>query len=97
MDRRQLDLVTARVRDVGARIQPLLEPHPGLAARNAHAHIWLGIKVRFGDSWRERASLEGVCAFLDWIESNPNADYEDFPGPIQLKDPEQGLFGSMAD
>ena len=84
-----------RVRRVGDRIQPLLDPHPGLAARNAHAHVWLGIKVRFGESWRVRARPEGVRAFIEWIEANPNADYDEFPGAIELDEPEQGLFGAL--
>lgn len=95
MNRRDLDDIATRVGRVGDRIQPLLEPHPGLAARNAHAHLWLGIKVRFGESWRSRATHAGVCAFIDWIEANPNADYDAFPGPIELDEPEQGLFGSL--
>jgi hypothetical protein len=36
-----------------------------------------------------------VCAFIEWIDSNPNADYEEFPGPIELREPEQGLFGAL--
>ena len=39
----ELAAVNARVRAVAVRIQPLLEPHPGLAKRNAHAHVWLGL------------------------------------------------------
>ncbi len=97
MNRRDLDDIAMRVRRVGDRIQPLLDPHPGLAARNAHAHVWLGIKVRFGESWRTRAMHAGVCAFVDWIEANPNADYEAFPGPVELAEPEQGLFGALDD
>jgi len=96
MDRRALDDIARRVRSAGDRIQPLLEPHPGLAARNAHAHLWLGIKVRFGDDWRTRARPEGVLAFIAWVEENPNADYQAFPGPIELDEPEQGLFGPIA-
>jgi hypothetical protein len=95
MQKRHLDDISSRVRVVGDRIQPLLEPHPGLAARNAHAHLWLGIKVRFGEDWRVRARHEGVVAFIAWVEENPNADYEAFPGPIELDEPEQGLFGAM--
>jgi hypothetical protein len=95
MKRDQLNAIASRVREVADRIQPLLEPHPGLAARNAHAHIWLGIKLRFGESWRSRATHAGVCAFIEWIDSNPNADYEEFPGPIELREPEQGLFGAL--
>jgi hypothetical protein len=52
----ELAQINARVRAVADRIQPLLEPHPGLARRNAHAHAWLGLKVIFGDDWRERAA-----------------------------------------
>ncbi len=83
------------VRTVGDRVQPLLEPHPGLAARNAHAHIWLGIKTLFGSSWRERAHAAQVVAFIRWIELNPNAEYAEYIAPITLKDPEQGLFGFL--
>ena len=44
-----LAAVNARVCAVADRIQPLLAPHEGLAKRNAHAHVWLGLKVIFGD------------------------------------------------
>jgi hypothetical protein len=77
----ELAQINARVRAVADRIQPLLEPHPGLARRNAHAHAWLGLKVIFGDDWRERAAPESVFAFLAWMDANPNADYGDYPGP----------------
>ena len=45
-----LAAVNARVRAVADRIQPLLAPHEGLAKRNAHAHVWLGLKVIFGEA-----------------------------------------------
>ena len=77
----ELQAVNARVRAVAERIQPLLEPHPGLAKRNAHAHVWLGLKVIFGDDWRERAAPASVLAFLGWMDANPNADYEEYAGP----------------
>ena len=77
----ELQAVNARVRAVADRIQPLLEPHPGLAKRNAHAHVWLGLKVIFGDDWRERAAPSSVLAFLGWMDANPNADYEEYMGP----------------
>lgn len=77
----ELQAVNARVREVADRIQPLLEPHPGLAKRNAHAHVWLGLKVTFGDDWRERAAPASVNAFLEWMDANPNADYEEYAGP----------------
>jgi hypothetical protein len=77
----QLAEVTERVRAVADRIQPLLEPHPGLARRNAHAHVWLGIKVVFGEDWRARADPVSVGAFLAWMDHHPNADYGDYPGP----------------
>ena len=81
MNPADLSVVNARVRTVAERIQPLLEPHPGLAQRNAHAHAWLGLKVTFGDEWRVRTAPESVHAFLDWMEANPNSDYGDYPGP----------------
>jgi hypothetical protein len=85
--------VQQRVHDVADRIQPLLHPHPGLARRNAHAHVWLGIKWRFGEDWRGRACLASVMAFLDWIESNPNADYDDYAGPVTHRSiEERGLL-----
>jgi len=77
----ELAAVNARVRAVSDRIQPLLEPHPGLARRNAHAHVWLGLKVVFGEEWRERTSPASVHAFLDWMDANPNADYDEYAGP----------------
>lgn len=77
----ELATVNARVRAIADRIQPLLEPHPGMAQRNAHAHVWLGLKVTFGEEWRERTAPSSVHAFLGWIDGNPNADYEDYRGP----------------
>jgi hypothetical protein len=77
----ELQAVNARVRAVADRIQPLLEPHPGLARRNAYAHVWLGLKVVFGEEWRERAAPASVLAFLEWMDANPNADYEEYAGP----------------
>ena len=80
----ELAAVNARVRAVSDRIQPLLEPHPGLARRNAHAHVWLGLKVVFGEEWRERTSPASVYAFLAWMDANPNADYEEYAGPREV-------------
>jgi hypothetical protein len=77
----ELAAVNDRVRAVADRIQPLLEPHPGLARRNAHAHVWLGLKVIFGDDWRERAAPASVHEFLAWMDANPNADYGEYRGP----------------
>jgi hypothetical protein len=81
--------VQQRVHDVADRIQPLLHPHPGLARRNAHAHVWLGIRERFGQDWRERACLTSVMAFVEWIEANPNAEYGVFDGPIRHRTTEE--------
>ena len=81
MSPEELAKVTARVRTVSDRIQPLLDPHPGLARRNAHAHVWLGLKVTFGEDWRERTAPASVLAFLEWIDANPNADYDEYAGP----------------
>lgn len=81
--------VNARVREVADRIQPLLAPHAGLARRNAHAHVWLGIRLRFGEDWRERACLGSVMAFVDWIDANPNSGYEDYAGPIRHRTTEE--------
>ena len=77
----ELVAINDRVRAVADRIQPLLEPHPGLARRNAHAHVWLGLKLTFGEDWRERTAPTSVHAFLDWMDANPNADYGDYRGP----------------
>ncbi|MDA1008710.1 MAG: hypothetical protein O2800_06880 [Planctomycetota bacterium] len=79
--------VSAAVRHAGDVIQPLLHPHPGLAKRNAFAHLWLGVKTRFGDDWRERASQKSVLAFVAWMIENPNADYEEYAGEIELSAP----------
>ncbi len=81
MQAEQLASINARVRAVADRIQPLLEPHPGLARRNAHAHVWLGLKETFGDDWRDRATPASVHAFLAWMGDHPNADYGDYRGP----------------
>ncbi len=88
-----LRVIRDLVREVGERIQPQLHPHPGLAQRNAYAHIWLGVSTVFGEEWRERASEASVVAFLEWIEANPNTDYEEYDGPRELAPPEPGLFG----
>ena len=56
-------------------------PHPGLAQRNAYAHVWLGLKVIFGEEWRERTAPASIRAFLDWMDANPNAEYDDYAGP----------------
>ena len=77
----ELAAVNDRVRAAADRIQPLLEPHPGLAHRNAHAHVWLGLKVIFGEDWRDRTAPASVHAFLAWMDANPNADYDDYRGP----------------
>ena len=81
--------VNARVREVADRIQPLLEPHPGLARRNAHAHAWLGIKTLFGEAWRERADLACVLAFVEWMHAHPNDDYEAYDGPVRHRTTEE--------
>jgi hypothetical protein len=81
--------VQDRVNTVAERIQPLLLPHPGLARRNAHAHVWLGVKVRFGQEWRERACLDSVMQFLDWMQTHPNADYGDYAGPVRHRSMEE--------
>lgn len=87
----ELQAVNARVRAVAERIQPLLAPHAGLAKRNAHAHVWLGLKVVFGEEWRDWAAPASVHAFLAWIESHPNAGYEEYAGPRdQLTAQERG-------
>ncbi len=77
----EIAAVNDRVREVADRIQPLLDPRPGLARRNAHAHVWLGLKLILGDQWRERAAPASVRAFLEWVDANPNADYDDYRGP----------------
>ncbi len=69
-----------------------LDPHTGLAARDAHAHVWPGLKVVFGDEWRERAAPACVHAFLAWIDTNPNADYGAYDGlRDELSPAERGL------
>jgi hypothetical protein len=85
----QLAAVTERVRAVAERIQPLLAPHPGLAKRNAHAHVWLGLKVVLGEDWRTAAAPASVHALLDWMEREPNAEYEAYDGPRDRLAPEE--------
>ena len=90
--------VTARVREVADRIQPLLAPHAGLARRNAHAHAWLGIKTIFGDHWRERADLATVLNFVEWLDAHPNDDYGAYDGPVRHMQPdERGLLFETGD
>ena len=72
------------VAEIGARIQPLLSPCEGLSKRNAFAHIWLGVKTRFGESWRTSARAAEVGNFLNWLRDNPNADYDEYTGSIML-------------
>ena len=85
--------VNAHVREVADGIQPLLAPHPGLARRNAHAHAWLGIRTIFGEDWRERADLSTVMAFVEWMRTHPNDDYEAYDGPVRHLAPgERGLL-----
>jgi hypothetical protein len=43
--------------------------------------VWLGLKVIFGDDWRERAAPASVHEFLAWMDANPNADYGEYRGP----------------
>jgi hypothetical protein len=89
MDDAQLAAVNERVRRVAEEIQPLLSPHAGLARRNAHAHVWLGIKVVLGETWRQDIAPESVNAFLEWMRANPNADYQDYTGPSERLSPQE--------
>ncbi len=73
--------IRQRIAEVGATIQPHLHPHSALAKRNAFAHLWLGIRTRFGENWRGVAIAGEVETFVDWIGENPNAQYEEFTGP----------------
>ena len=78
--------IREQVARVGGRIQPLLLPCEGIAKRNAFAHIWLGVKTRFTQEWRDRARAEDVTAFIDWMDSHPNSDYDEYTGSITLGD-----------
>jgi hypothetical protein len=84
-----LDRIRQRVHEVAEAIQPRLHPHPGLARRNAHAHIWLGISERFGQDWRERADLACVLEMVEWFMNHPNDGYKAFAGPVRHRTPEQ--------
>lgn len=64
------------VRRAAERIQSQLLPVPGLSRRNAAAHLWLGVRERFGEEWRVLAEPASVLRFIAWMESNPNASYE---------------------
>ncbi len=81
----ELQRIRDRVRMVAERIQPLLEPVEGLARRNAPAHLWLGVRVLFGDEWRVRAHPESVLRFVEWVGANPNADYHAWPETPELR------------
>ncbi|MSR69370.1 MAG: hypothetical protein EXS17_03385 [Phycisphaerales bacterium] len=76
----ELNRIRQEVSLVGAKIQPFLKPHAGLIRRNAYAHLWLGIRTRFGERWRESAIPAEIEAFLAWSGDNPNAEYEAFEG-----------------
>ncbi len=99
MNPSQLKTIREQVAMVGADIQPKLLPEPGLARRNAYAHIWLGIKTVFGEHWREGCVSEEVVLFVAWIAEHPNADYADFGGRVSpcalptQNAKEEGLFG----
>ncbi|MSR29177.1 MAG: hypothetical protein EXS03_06350 [Phycisphaerales bacterium] len=82
MTKREYEQIRALTAEIGPRIQPLLQPCEGLTKRNAFAHIWLGVRTRFGEGWREVALAEEVAGFVRWIGNNPNADYSDFRGGI---------------
>jgi hypothetical protein len=43
--------------------------------------VWLGLKVVFGEEWREFAAPASVHAFLDWMSLHPNANYDEYAGP----------------
>jgi hypothetical protein len=85
MTRVELAQIRELVARVGERIQPLLLPCDGLARRNAFAHIWLGIKTRFGDEWKECADAQEVEAFIRWIDGNPNAEYDAYGGSVTAR------------
>lgn len=82
----EVDSIRERVRRVAERIQPLLLPEPGLSRRNAPAHLWLGVRILFGDEWRARADPASVLRFIDWVESNPNSDYNSWNESPRLRD-----------
>jgi hypothetical protein len=50
--------------------------------------VWLGLKVIFGEEWRERTAPASIRAFLDWMDANPNAEYDDYAGPREELTPE---------
>jgi hypothetical protein len=53
----------------------------------------LGIKTIFGEDWRERADLSTVMAFVEWMRTHPNDDYEAYDGPVRhLAPDERGLL-----
>lgn len=79
MTHEELERIRERVRTAAEQIQPLLAPVEGLARRNAPAHLWLGVRLRFGEEWRVRADPASVMRFLDWVDANPNADYDAWP------------------
>ncbi len=78
----EIAIIRAQVAQLGAKIQPLLHPHGALAKRNAYAHLWLGIRTVFGETWREGAISSEIEGFVRWIGENPNEDYEAFTGPV---------------
>lgn len=85
MTHEELVLVRRTVAEVAAEVQPLLQPVPGLSRRNAPAHLWLGIRERFGPEWRVRALASSVLEMLEWMRRNPNGDYGAWPGPPQYR------------
>lgn len=100
MSPEELAQIKDLVAQIGQEIQPLLHPHPELARRNAFAHIWLGLKMRFGEYWRESGKGTEILNFLEWIRCNPNADYEVYAGAVTRCDvprdiPESGLFDGL--
>lgn len=86
MRREEILQIRERVRSASEHIQPLLAPAPGHARRNAPAHLWLGVRVIFGEEWRVRADSASVLRFIAWIEANPNADYDAWDEKPEFRD-----------
>lgn len=64
------------IAEVGAEIQPKLDPLPGRRQRNAYAHIYGAVRDLCGDTY-SKAEPQKVIAVVEAIRRNPNASYEE--------------------
>lgn len=69
------DQLKELIKEVGAEIQPKLDPLPYRKERNAYAHIHGAINQLLGSSYNE-ADAGQVEALVNYIRDNPNASHQ---------------------